>query len=1085
MKTLSNDTRRIAVASHIRPVPLVVVSYRADEGVRKLYLSGRDYWHGGHLYLGLIAQGGLSDISYSLKGIGGIATLSSATLRLVNATDNPNLPLSAMLKDYTLINQDVTIDYLFEPATETIRIFSGKIQDVSVTRQGISLTIQNTTFDQLQSVPAHLASLSEYPNIPLSNAERPIPVVFGNLNTPPADNREAKDVLLAPCMNLDFLTKKYTAGARAKRYGDVYLWTGEGYFLSLTSAKEGETFTALAQNLTGRTTVPKFRESLSNNEITGDFGRGTKREFQPFLDTTRRGEFVRLRFRVEVQPGSNYRTDTDMVTVTPKWNGKAIAGKSLTGRTSRDDDDPNAYDDYFVGYIEIVPADAEGVGWDLSSFSFEIALRNNNVDYTFLEFEITYNIPGTPQTISENIFQSIEGYKDTAANYADGGVVNAADTVLSSPLDIAHALLRDKKIGMGMPTAQVDRSAIVQDRAKMPAGYRFDFSMNEAHGFDAFSKLLAHGLLRMWFGADGKWKIKPYSTRDAVVAHFNGWNILRDTFHMKKSPVREIYNHFFLRYGWHEALGYYTKSLIRSHHTKRWGTGTLSGISGANATLSASVPNDTLQSDSPINAGDRIWFDGDYYTVRAAATQTATALNLSVRKEDGNAVAKRNKPYYLGANFDYRCWQSAQRYGIEQSYKGHESQAIESKYIQDDSTARAFLDALIQYYGQAEDIATFQTGIGAVALDPGDVISIDHPLLGPADAARGALNQAISWPDTAFGITQPTAGGLGAGDVIVLEDADTGAFEMIRITSASGGRVTACERGYGNGIPRRWGSGHAFARVRKKWQITDIGLNLTAAEATITARSVRAPAAPAPPVTAITGGAAVRLADLPAGTSSLAWDAANERILFLSGEVATTLALGAYDPAANAIVDLAPGVASRNFRFQNRITGTTFLAGVLYGLDAHWRLYRWNADFTSMIDLGVVASSRGTAQAISALGDTLYIIADNFLYSINLTTRTATRISSSSWGRNFFSMCQHSGKLYTVDWEPPSAAYLYTLNAARGTLNPRVSDQTYAINAQNTRGPTSLVGVLTGSDLNGIYATATGDGVPSPFYRIP
>ena len=189
MKTLSDDTRRIIQGPVIRPVPLVVMSYRADEGVRKLYLSGKNYWHGGHLYLGLIAKGGLSDISYSLKGIGGIATLSSATLRLANATDNPNLPLSAMLKDYTLINQDVTIDYLFEPATQAIRIFSGKIQDVSITRKGISLTIQNTTFDQLQSIPAHLASLSEYPNIPLSNADRPISVVFGNVKNPALKHR--------------------------------------------------------------------------------------------------------------------------------------------------------------------------------------------------------------------------------------------------------------------------------------------------------------------------------------------------------------------------------------------------------------------------------------------------------------------------------------------------------------------------------------------------------------------------------------------------------------------------------------------------------------------------------------------------------------------------------------------------------------------------------------------------------------------------------------------------------------------------------------------------------------------------------
>ena len=68
------------------------MSYRADEGTRKLYMSDREYQHDGHFYLGLIAQSGISDISYSLKGIGGIATLSSATLRLINATGNPNIP---------------------------------------------------------------------------------------------------------------------------------------------------------------------------------------------------------------------------------------------------------------------------------------------------------------------------------------------------------------------------------------------------------------------------------------------------------------------------------------------------------------------------------------------------------------------------------------------------------------------------------------------------------------------------------------------------------------------------------------------------------------------------------------------------------------------------------------------------------------------------------------------------------------------------------------------------------------------------------------------------------------------------------
>lgn len=833
MKILSDDTRRIILAPVIRPVPLVTMSYRADEGTRKLYMSDREYQHDGHFYLGLIARGGLSDISYSLKGIGGIATLSSATLRLINATGNPKIPLSASLKDYTLINQDVTIDYLFEPAAQTIRIFSGKIQDVSITLEGISLTIRSTTLDQLQSVPADIATLSEYPNIPLANADQPIPVVFGNMNTPP-QGRPAKAAVLAPCMNLDLLTREYTSATRAQTYGDVYHFSRDtGYFSQIASRRTGEKFTVsvTVSGLEGHITATK---TVRTEEATTSYYRGY---FSPFQDSpTDPGAIESLLIRVTaILPPSTTRQQALKFGAIASFNGTGFGYGTAN---------PYPYQGLVTTSTTYSRANMSrhaSITWEnLSKFRIT-ATSHTPLDVTVTAILSYFADVGETTFSGNTIFQSISGYKDAAANYADGGVVNAADMVLSSPLDIAHALLRDKRIGMGRPTAQVDRSAIVQDRAKMPTGYRFDFSMNEVHGFDAFSKMLSHGLLRMWSGADGKWKIKPYSTRDAVVGHFNKWNIDADTLRIKKSPVREIYNHFFLRYGWHQALGYYTKNLIRSYHTKRWGTGTMSNVSGANATLRANVPGNTLQSDSPINVGDRIWFDGDYYAVRAAATQTATALDLSVKKEDGsNAAAKQNKPYYLGANFDYRCWQTEQRYGIRQSYKGHESQAIESKYIQDANTAEAFLDALIQYYGQAEDIVTFQTGLGAVALDPGDMISIDHPLLGDSAAARGVLGQAISWPDAAFAITHPTDRNLAAGDVIVLEDADTGACEMIRITSASSTQVTACERGYGNTIPRRWGSSHAFSRVTKKWQITDLGLNVTGAQVTITARSVRA-----------------------------------------------------------------------------------------------------------------------------------------------------------------------------------------------------------------------------------------------------
>ena len=672
MKTLSNDTRRAILSPVVRLVPLVTLSYLVGSAVRKLYLSDREYRHDGNFYLDLIAGDGISDISYTFHGVGGIVAQTSARVNISNRTGNTESPLSQYMGEYALVAQDITIDYLFPPAAESIPIFAGKIRKVSITHTSIAVEGVSTALDQLYSVPTKTATLGEYPNVPLENLNRPIPVVFGSMNmgTTNAKSGEitaarAKDALLAPCMQTDFLSRKYISSARAKSYGLVYRSEDNGGFVNIS----------IRQLTTG--------------------------EFQT---------------------------------------------------------------------VNAEPVDG--------------------------------------------IYQRVEGYRDLASNYADGGVVHTSDMVLSSPLDIIHALLRDTEIGMGISTAQIDQPG-TQDRASMPAGYRFDFSMHERHTFDALSRMATQGLIRIEL-QNGKWKVRPHST-DRVFGHFGKMNILQETFQIEKSQ-QEIYTEFFLRYGWgHE--GYYRKSLIRDHHTKHQGTGSFA-TSGRYAIflLDATAP----APPQSIITGDRMWCRGKYYTIRRVISPT----RVEIGREDGSITSETGSDvYYIGTNFDYRCFRAFSFYG-RHAYKD-----IESQYIQDSATAESFLDEVVSYYSRSVDIISFTSGIGAVMSDVGDIISVDYPPLLPAEKV-GTLVDPISWPDTVFRLSHAVTPGA----VIVLTSSDV--CEMIRVISVSGLRIDACERGYGNTIPRRWVSGQAFT-MPARFQITDIVYSLSRAQVSITARDIQ------------------------------------------------------------------------------------------------------------------------------------------------------------------------------------------------------------------------------------------------------
>ena len=435
----------------------------------------------------------------------------------------------------------------------------------------------------------------------------------------------------------------------------------------------------------------------------------------------------------------------------------------------------------------------------------------------YLDWSLTFHYE-TIKTIppSAKFFQAINGYEDRVSNYTDGPVVNTTGNTLSHPVDISHALLRDKDYGMRRPSNLVDRSDIATQRNRVGDNYRFDFAMDEVLGFDDFSKLLSEGKLAMLPGPDGKWKIQA-TGNSAPVAVFTHWNIDEGTFSSESTPLRDVKNHFFLRYGYSHIEETFTKSLIRSPARRGSGRGNLLSSGLFYVTQSAL--------SSPVATGDRLLYDGRYYIV----ISVISATNWQVSRENGGSiVAAQEKDFQVGPNFDFICYESELRYG-RKAYLGRTESAIESKFIQDDATARSYLDHLIDYRAHPASVVKFSTGLGAIYLDAGDEIICDHPYA-PGLEEIGTLSGPMDWYTTSMPRNLESGASVSSGDVLVVQ-------EGVYFEAMQAGGGTSVTRGYLNSASRRrWPSGAKIYRALRTYKITHLGLSPTRGRIDIVAR---------------------------------------------------------------------------------------------------------------------------------------------------------------------------------------------------------------------------------------------------------
>ena len=811
------DLDEVLTHLHLTPVPLIDISLRDGASLKHLYASNRSITVSGKKYLDILSKNGLSDISHDLDGIGGIATISSATIRLQNATGDADIPLSQVLDQYDLVGQSVMIRYLFLPATEAVQVWSGRVSHLTIAGDAIILSAINTTLDDIIPVPSRVYSLTETPNLPLSSAGLPHPLVFGVLNS-------AEKKVLAPGIRIDAFSHQYTTAVRARQRGNVYILPRDRDLSRASATQSGD-----------RITLSDSGTLITSRQLPDIY-------YQPRVSTRRITRYFLGAWRADGTTG--VRGITVSGRVTTRGGPRTSRGQEIRRRMGmstsifvRGELSHRAY------YFPINTHEpGEGVRTKTHTYSNTLAIEGSNRDIPLGDWEIrilpftdggggefvdasltvsvshSYNIDDLDPP---RIFQAITGYEDRASNYMDGPAVNTDGMTLSHPVDIAHALLRDKDYGMSQKSGSIDRSDIDFQRIAAGESRRFDFVMRDIMDFDAHSDLLRQGGLFMVHqpGATANRKIQAAGANGPVSVFTHKWNIIGDSFSTESSPLRDVKNHYFLRYGYSHVEEKFTKALIRSGQRSGSGRGNL--LSTGRFSVTSTPP-------PPMAIGDRLFFGNQYYII----TKTISQNTCEVRRENGGPIrAAQNLPFDVGPYFDKTCYDSEQKYG-RKSYLGNQTAAIESRYIQDDGTARAFLNDLIGYHAEVAKNLRFSTDMSAIRLSVGDEIIVDHPYSRGIEKI-GTLSSTLSRSATSIAWTLDAGVTVKLLDYILLQSGVH--FEVLR----SGGG-TSVSREHMNSAARQWPRGTTVYRALHTYIVTHTTLSPTSGRIDIRARELDA-----------------------------------------------------------------------------------------------------------------------------------------------------------------------------------------------------------------------------------------------------
>jgi len=675
----------------------------------------------------------------------------------------------------------------------------------------------------LRDVPQEVADFVRFPNMPINNVNTPLPVPFGSMDTEPF-NITGSRVILAPCINTDIFLNQYTSGLLVKTYGQPYVFYRSARMWAKVSdyTQASEFFTIDSSK---RYTESRPIRKSSTNDVAG---------WSAVIDGSH---------SVGATVVNTDNLDLDMRGAPKLGTVSAAVATTIEVKAT----DPTAYG-YIIsktGETNITGSDTGDVSidissWDLSNWDFEnITIKLDITGAGTVEevyMALTFNEQETGDRLAYPVFQAISGYEDVAAQYEDGVVINSTNLMLEIPIDVVLALLRDKRTGMRIEVAEIDLTNIVAERAKIST-WKFAFSPSGTLDTTALSQVCEQGKIRLYRNFDGKWKFSVFDKEDAPVgAFFHDTNIAvrnadvrnvsdsLSSMRVWQSPMSEILNEWQVSYGWDASIGEYTEVLISSPHYLLTGTGVIDPDAGTLTDASATFVTDGVQ------VGYKAVVVRDVtYTVDVV---TETVLDIS--PPVGESYGDRTDTYYIGPNTQWDCLRSWQKYKIIQR------RVIESRVIQDDTTATNLLTHLVEYWSQRRVMVTFRTWLNACDLELGDFITMDHKDLPPNKQPihMGKLNNAATKVATTLDMNGTGALLVRADDVLIIRPANGDNYrEVLTVVSVDDGTgIVTVTRTAAGTTARAWAAGALVQRVIVKFEVVALKLIPERFEIEITAR---------------------------------------------------------------------------------------------------------------------------------------------------------------------------------------------------------------------------------------------------------
>ncbi len=773
----------------------------------------------GHWYHDILAEGGgVGPISTSIDLRGGFGRQDDVRVRFIT---RPN-----MMWD-TFLGQQLSIS-LYIPYTDDVSlIYQGVVEREGFDTGRWELFVSATTLFEFPDTPREVLDFATYPNSHLPDVGQATPIAFGDLSDDDAIQRG----YLAPAPCVDVLNLRYLSPPRAKTLGAVYWWpTQESRAILIPGASQrGRVFTVPAPSTQPTDEYMQWHEVsefplgatvdrgaitdqgvqfssniqfniknttyISRNPVhnrvqvvlrgydgTTELFRETQYFF--YYRSSRRWESTRnnttqsnpryisgnarwsLSYRYTTSPFTWGRAKTLSAAVLSRMTltlGIAIGGSSPLVRNPNLDQSVDVY-------------------LDDSAASSAGNLPDGTPKKVYISFAHRNALSGPRQQFYSDIYQAVRGYTDRAGNYIDGGVVRRDGNMLTSPIDLYLALLRDKD-GARVRAANIEVSDL--------AGIRNRLGTDRADGSTAIGRPLTQQDIQSFLQSfrivskksAEKWKIlQPGITSRALLTPHEIISIKT-----RRSALSDIRNRFQARYAYSHPQNRYTKHLLRTSDYTLAGTGDVSG-------------NNLTTDHAPTGA-----VKGQIIHIEGGAVSTSRRIK-SVRGNiiafTGAAIAAQNDvEFWAGPYFSYLCYLSALRYGDTPTSK------TDHILITDDATAQGILEREVEYYTSPHYHAEIVVPLEASRIAEGDAIFIDHPDLPPAAQASkvgmyGAGLDFASTPQT--GLTQE--GDTSAGVLYV----DSDQPEIIRLDGQYG-------RGLLNTLRQSHSTGAEVRHCPLKW----------------------------------------------------------------------------------------------------------------------------------------------------------------------------------------------------------------------------------------------------------------------------